>query len=332
MRDFYLGVLMALSIALLTNFLKLSESLNGQNPSGEVQSALFFFFAAGAVSLGLARLGISIGIQTYKKRGVTRIASPGGTVSPGLLLMLVMLAVAGVLASGFFIAILELGPSVAETLESGLAPLFYLIFYLAARRRSAEIEQVVPNTGRISWGALLIACGLICLGLSINLNKIQDNLPILEATLKNVIPVAFGVVGAVGSALSVLLTRSIKKEHDVPMPLLVLLRYSGVAVVYFLLTGSFEDVTKESALLAFCSGAVLIHLLFFFMVNITGDLVAAASLGLAPVLTLAIEFLLSSHANMESKIPFEAPGVWVGVVIAMIGIFLLEKESDRISR
>ena len=351
MRNVCLGTLMALCIALLSNLLELSVALNGPNPDKGLKFALIGFFAAGAVSLGLARL--------------VWMSDLGGRIPAGLSWALV---VAGVLASGFFIVVVGLngggfGPGVAETLGSSLEPCFYLllIFYLAARWRTDQTKATTPRyTHRISWGALLVFCGLLCLGLSINLNEERNGPPVMRTTLdgappcwglltnlneerneeqndrpasepavKNILLLILGVVGAAGSASSVFLTRLLKKSHSVPVPFLVVCRYSGVAVVYLFAwaSGGFsEGLAKESVLLAFLSGAVLIHFLFFFMTEITNDLVTAASLGLAPVLTLAIEFILYTNGCVVSKTPFEAPGVWAGVVVAMVGIALLQSD------
>jgi len=243
-----------------------------------------------------------------------------------------LLALCGIAAAAYFFAVLGidgdsgLGPGVAETLDASLTPSMYVaIYYLAARRWAARSgTQTTRASLRVWMGVLMIVAGLSCLLLAergITTSNGWGN--------KAFVLVACGLVGAAGTTFAIWLLRRLVRLHKADLGYAIAYRYGGVALAYLSLAAvlnGYDGLNAKAVGIAACDGVVVVGA-FFCAVRIRSELAQAAAMGLTPLIALGLEYLFTRLGVITSTVPFEAPGVWVGVVVATIGIVLLHSDS-----
>jgi hypothetical protein len=245
------------------------------------------------------------------------------------------LGFSGIIASTYFLAVVGLqkgpglGPGIAETLDSSLAPCFYLLIYFLTTWKEEQSRPKVPP--KVLGGTFLIFFGLLFMGFRIVEHKTSSNFS--ELTYQDIILVIFGIIGAVGTTFSLWCLRRLVRVYKTPLGKAISYRYGGVAILYIIIaiiTSIYDHNSPKliPLLQSFIGGTILINGALYASVKINSENATAASVGLIPVLALTIEYLLHKTHWISSTTPFSDFGLVIGFISTTIGIFLIQLDPS----
>lgn len=316
-KDWVNAAAMALIVALVPNFVQWLVFFN----EGEGRLAIVSLIAVGAASIAPLTLG-----RSWMRPGVKSVHR----YYP------VVLAAAGILASGYFVAVTGfgttrgLGAGIAEILDSSLAPIFYILLVWWAGRQHPS--------GRILVSGGLILIGLTMVGFSVVRESELPTSSSLAWAEIDVILMIFGILGALGTSVGLWCIRKLVYEYDVGLGIAIMFRYMGAALVCFIAAMINGDGIKVGVsgfyvvVIAVCGGALLINLAYVMALRISSEFRQAGALAVVPLFALVIEGTLHFWISMPSRIPFTSVLLWFSVSVVTFGIWRLHKATapDRV--
>jgi hypothetical protein len=305
--DLINGTLMAVCVALVPNAMQAIVLNIGSDVS--LKSKLYLISALGAGAAVTApiifgRKGPSGGWQH-------RFGFP------------VLLGFAGIVAAAYFLAVVGfrpghgLGAGIAETFDSSLAPTFYLLASFCAGSATLTRKSVAGLMATL-LGLLLVSAALLTATM-----KDTGSLQLGDAVL-----IPFGVLGALGTAVSLWILRRMVRSQKAELGFCVSCRYLGVAIAFYLaascIAGESRAITL-AATQAFVAGALLITAAFYFAVRVESEFVTAAAMATIPLMALIIEAGFCSVGLIASaNTPFGSTILWLGVAVTALGVWFLQ--------
>lgn len=308
---------MAICVALVPNILNIAVSQCETSPeTGEK------FVLIGLVSLGAAILSPLF----FGKKGPSKKAN-GESRNISL-----KLSIYGLIASLYFVAVVGigkktgLGPGIAETIDSSMAPTIYVFIYFFYIR-FVEKKKETPSL-YIVFGSTMVFIGLSMIGFSMYDDKgsISTQMHANDALL-----ILFAFFGALGTTLSIWTLRKMVRYYGSSLGFSVFCRYGGVALVYLcigLIWFGASFVGIGPYLISFFGGAVFVSGAFYFAIRIDSETATAASMGMIPVFALVIEFIASKLGIIEMSGYLNLSSVWTGAAVTVFGVALLQYDSS----
>jgi len=321
-RDWMFGVAMALAVALYPNLIEAAVYSYDLQDAG-AKCWLIFFSTAGPALVA----PVLFGIRT------TRTGDLATPRRPHVARLLAGLAISGIFAAGYFLAVLGfgaqagLGPGLAEIIDSSFFPIAY-IAWLALVSNDPHRRQSRPPF-RAVIGAIVICVGLLILGAASKLGRGSES--IAEQLLTpgpNQLLMLCAVAGAAAAAIALWLLRQLVRTNTVALGGAIAFRYGAPAVVFLLVAllrsglHGLHNVGLAPVLTTLIGGAILVNCIYLAAIRIDSDLVQAAAMGLVPLFTLALERAGSALALLHSRAQFDKPVFWLGFAIAVVGIVL----------
>jgi hypothetical protein len=309
------GFVMALCISLVPNLAQAIVHVNDIERSPAGKAFTIFLIGAGAA--------VTSAVLAHRK------VNAGDRVAITIRLSLLLLA--GIAASAYFISVIGLpaqglGAGLGELLDSGLSPCFYMVL-------AVLLGDTLKGWFASATGTALILIGLLSMGFSPIIQSELGQLRLIDG--QNVL-ILYGVMGALGTAISSRLIQGLVKDYKVDRLVAVAVRYTGASFAFLVLAlhlftaeGNVRIPNWSSGLIAFFGGGLLINGAYFALLRIDRGTPTAAAMALIPLVTFGLEAVLNAIGLNNSRLLFGEPTLWLGITIATAGITVLTLADQK---